>query len=182
MRIAVAGAGAGGRSIAQNLLGLGHSVLLIESRRSAYRPERVPDADWMWADACELTRLEAAGIEGCDVVIATTGDDKVNLVFSLLCKMEFGVPRTVDWDVPHDINPHSRPQIIGRLEDMGAFYREVADQLGQPLPSGFDVRAANRQTYAGDRSAWLTAEARDRIATIYAADFDWLGYDHGGEA
>ena len=95
MRIAVAGAGAGGRSIAQNLLGLGHSVLLIESRRSAYRPERVPDADWMWADACELTRLEAAGIEGCDVVIATTGDDKVNLVFSLLCKMEFGVPRVI---------------------------------------------------------------------------------------
>ena len=81
-----------------------------------------------------------------------------------------------------DINPHSRPQIIGRLEDMGAFYREVADQLGQPLPSGFDLRAANRQTYAGDRSAWLTAEARDRIATIYAADFDWLGYDPEGEA
>lgn len=93
-----------------------------------------------------------------------------------------------------DINPHwrpqidnvvptiFRPQIIGRLEDMGAFYREVADQLGQPLPSGFDLRAANRQTYAGDRSAWLTAEARDRIATIYAADFDWLGYDPEGEA
>lgn len=93
-----------------------------------------------------------------------------------------------------DINPHwrpqidnvvptiFRPQIIGRLEDMGAFYREVADQLGQPLPSGFDVRAANRQTYAGDRSAWLTPEARDRIATIYAADFNWLGYDPGGEA
>ena len=60
--------------------------------------------------------------------------------------------------------------------------REVADQLGQPLPSGFDLRAANRQTYAGDRSAWLTAEARDRIATIYAADFDLLGYDPRGEA
>ena len=99
-----------------------------------------------------------------------------------LFQLEFGVPLTVDWDVPHDINPHSRPQIIGRLEDMGTFCQEVADQLGQPLPSGFDVRAANRQTYGGDRSAWLTPEARDRIATIYAADFDWLGYDPGGEA
>jgi K+ transport systems, NAD-binding component len=47
------------------------------------------------ADACELVSLEEAGIETCDVVIAATGDDKVNLVVSLLSKSEFGVTRVV---------------------------------------------------------------------------------------
>ena len=36
----------------------------------------------------------------CDVVVAATGDDKVNLVVSLLAKTEFGVPRTVPVNNP----------------------------------------------------------------------------------
>ena len=47
------------------------------------------------ADACELSSLAEASLEQCDVVVAATGDDKVNLVFSLLAKTEYGVPRTV---------------------------------------------------------------------------------------
>src|SRR3712207_7016596 len=39
--------------------------------------------------------LHEAGLAECDVVVAATGDDKVNLVVSLLAKTEFGVPRTV---------------------------------------------------------------------------------------
>ena len=45
----------------------------------------------MHADACELASLEEAGLATCDVVIAATGDDKVNLVVSLLAKTEFAV-------------------------------------------------------------------------------------------
>ncbi len=45
----------------------------------------------MLADACELTSLEEADLAGCDVVVAATGDDKVNLVVSLLAKTEFAV-------------------------------------------------------------------------------------------
>src|SRR3712207_6949040 len=59
------------------------------------RPDRVPAADWVLADACELTSLEEANVAGCDVVVAATGDDKVNLVVSLLAKTEFAVPRVV---------------------------------------------------------------------------------------
>jgi trk system potassium uptake protein TrkA len=47
------------------------------------------------ADACELSALSEAQLETCDVVIASTGDDKANLVISLLAKTEFSVPRTV---------------------------------------------------------------------------------------
>ncbi|WP_433348517.1 potassium channel family protein [Micromonospora sp. CA-111912] len=95
MRIAIAGAGNVGRSIAQELIDNGHQVMLIERQPRMLRPDRVPDADWVLADACELASLEEANIAGCDVVVAATGDDKVNLVVSLLAKTEFAVPRVV---------------------------------------------------------------------------------------
>src|SRR5690554_949016 len=79
MRVGIAGAGAIGRSVALELLAYGHKVLLIEQNVRHYEPHTVPDADWLLADACELTSLEEAELQLCDVVIAATGDDKVNL-------------------------------------------------------------------------------------------------------
>ena len=55
----------------------------------------MPEAEWLLADACELSSLEEASLQRCDVVIASTGDDKANLVIALLAKTEFAVPRTV---------------------------------------------------------------------------------------
>ena len=95
MRVAIAGAGAVGRSIARELIANGHQVLLIDKEPRSIKPERVPDAEWLLADSCELSSLEEARLEQCDVVIAATGDDKANLVTALLAKTEFGVPRTV---------------------------------------------------------------------------------------
>ncbi len=97
MRVAIAGAGAVGRSIALELVESKHEhqVMLIERELSQIEPESVEQAEWVHADACELASLEAAGIESCDVVIAATGDDKVNLVVSLLAKTEFAVRRVV---------------------------------------------------------------------------------------
>jgi trk system potassium uptake protein TrkA len=95
MRVAIAGAGAVGRSVALELVDNGHEVLLIDKASESIRADLVPDAQWLLADACELSSLEEAGLESCDVVIASTGDDKANLVISLLAKTEFSVPRTV---------------------------------------------------------------------------------------
>ncbi len=95
MRIGIAGAGAVGRSVARELLDNGHKILLIERDPRHYEPVTVPDADWLLADACELASLEESGLQTCDVVIAATGDDKVNLAAALLAKTEFGVPRVV---------------------------------------------------------------------------------------
>jgi trk system potassium uptake protein len=95
MRVAIAGAGNVGRSIAAELLGNGHEVLLIEREPRALKVETVPGAEWLLADACELDTLIEARIQTCDVVVAATGDDKVNLVVSLLAKTEFGVDRVV---------------------------------------------------------------------------------------
>ncbi len=95
LRVAIAGAGAVGRSVAQELIDHGHSVLLIDKSPTAIRSDRVPNAQWLLADACEMATLEEAQLDTCDVVIAATGDDKANLVASLLAKTEFTVPRTV---------------------------------------------------------------------------------------
>jgi trk system potassium uptake protein TrkA len=95
MRVVIAGAGAVGRSVAGELLENGHEVLLIDKSPSAVSVERVPRAEWLLADACEIATLDEAALERCQVVIAATGDDKVNLVVSLLAKTEFGVNRVV---------------------------------------------------------------------------------------
>jgi trk system potassium uptake protein len=95
MRVAIAGAGAVGRSIASELLDNGHEVLLIDNDPKAIAIESVPRAEWLLADACEISSLDDAALYRCNVVIAATGDDKVNLVLALLAKTEYGVPRVV---------------------------------------------------------------------------------------
>lgn len=95
MRVSIVGAGNVGRSIARELIANGHEVLLIEKDPHAIRSDTVPEAEWLLADACEMDSLAEADLETCDVAIAATGDDKANLVHTLLAKTEFGVPRTV---------------------------------------------------------------------------------------
>lgn len=95
MRVVIAGAGSVGRSIARELLSHDHEVMLVDKQPAAMRVAQVADADWLLADACELSSLAEARVDECDVIVAATGDDKVNLVVSLLAKTEFGVPRTV---------------------------------------------------------------------------------------
>ncbi len=95
MRVAIAGAGAVGRSIARELIEHGHHVLLIDKEPDKVDPKRIPGADWLLGDACEVENLENAKLEEYDVVVGATGDDKVNLVVSLLAKTEFSVRRVV---------------------------------------------------------------------------------------
>lgn len=95
MRVAIVGAGNVGRSIATELLEHGHHVLLIDKDPKALKMESVPKAEWLLADACEITSLDKAKLDNAHVLVAASGDDKVNLVCSLLAKTEYGVPRVV---------------------------------------------------------------------------------------
>ncbi len=95
MRVVIVGAGSVGRSIARELVQHGHTVLLIDKDADEERVTTAPEASWLAGDACEISTLQEAELETCDVVVAASGDDKVNLVVSLLSKTEFGVPRTV---------------------------------------------------------------------------------------
>lgn len=95
MKILIAGAGSVGRSIARELISHGHDVTLVDRSPEAMRIASVPDADWLLSDACDVDALAQAGAGDADVVVSATGDDKANLVVSLLSKTEYGVPRTV---------------------------------------------------------------------------------------
>ena len=95
MRIAIAGAGSVGRSIARELISNGHEVMLIDNEQRKITPERIPEATWVLGDAAEVSNLEHANLSDRDVVVSATGDDKVNLVVSLLAKTEFSVGRVV---------------------------------------------------------------------------------------
>jgi trk system potassium uptake protein TrkA len=155
--VIIAGAGSVGRSIARELLAHDHEVTLIDRQATAMRVAQVPEAEWLLADACELPTLRQVHTEQCDVMVAATGDDKANLVVSLLAKTEFGVPRTVArinnpknewmfdeaWGVDVAV---STPRImtamveeavaIGDLVRIFTFNQSRADILELTLPTG----------------------------------------------
>lgn len=146
MRVAIAGAGNVGRSIAAELLGNGHQVLLIEREPRSLKVDTVPTAEWLLADACEIDTLVTAGIQDCDVVVAATGDDKVNLVVSLLAKTEFGVDRVVarvnhpknewlfneNWGVDLSVStPHLITALVEEAVTVGRLVRILQFEGGQ---------------------------------------------------
>ncbi len=93
------GAGKVGTFIAEDLVGNGHEVVVVE--RDHHQVERrgvapgLGSISWIVADACEISELARAEPERADVLLAVTGDDEDNLVASLLAKQEFGVPRVI---------------------------------------------------------------------------------------
>jgi trk system potassium uptake protein TrkA len=96
MKVAIAGAGNVGVSIASDLRDAGHEVLVIEQDADLVAKLRPTlDVTWFEGDACEVSTLHNAGMANADVVVAATGDDEDNLVVSLLAKQEFAVPRVV---------------------------------------------------------------------------------------
>ena len=95
MRVVIVGAGAVGASIARELLSHQHEVVIFDEKPEVIGRSDLRGAHWIIGDACELSTLREGGLEETDVVVAATGDDKANLVVSLLARSEFGVPRTV---------------------------------------------------------------------------------------
>lgn len=95
MKVVVVGAGSVGRSIAAELLSSDHEVTLVDDRAESIKVSLVPDADWVLADACSPAALEELGARECDALVAVTGDDKVNLVVSLIAKTVFAVPKVI---------------------------------------------------------------------------------------
>jgi trk system potassium uptake protein len=97
MKIAIAGAGAVGTFMAEDLVSNGHDVTLLE--RDPATAKRVqallPQVLVRVVDACEISSLAGIQLDKIDVMVAATGDDEDNLVVSLIAKQEFAVPRVV---------------------------------------------------------------------------------------
>ncbi|GGH56789.1 potassium channel family protein [Rothia aerolata] len=95
MKVLIIGAGSVGSSIARELISHSHHVTVVDEKPEVIGRTDLKSAHWIIGDSCELSVLRRARPEVCDVIVAATGDDKTNLVVSLLARSEFGVPRTV---------------------------------------------------------------------------------------
>jgi trk system potassium uptake protein TrkA len=97
VKVAIAGGGVVGTSIATDLVQNGHDVLIVESNPAVVAKQDQHDArvQWFAGDACEVSTLQDSGWGDAEVVVAATGDDEDNLVVSLLSKQEFAVPRVI---------------------------------------------------------------------------------------
>src|SRR5260370_21200098 len=93
MKVAIAGAGKVRPSIAADLVQHGHEVIIMEHNSAVIRRASGKVAcTWIHADACEPFELQGIGLDTCDVMVATTGDDEDNLLVSLLAKQEYAIP------------------------------------------------------------------------------------------
>ena len=197
MRVAIAGAGAVGLYIANDLRESGHDVLLIEQQPAVReRADTSDGVEWHIADACEVASLREAGLDRCDVVIAATGDDEDNLVVSLLAKTEFAVPRVIarvnhpknewlfneNWGVDLSVStPHLITALVEEAVSVGRLVRILQFEGGQArlveVTLAEDSPAVDRAISEIDlpRSATFVAVVREehvvmpRGDTVFAA-------------
>jgi len=94
-RYVIMGAGTVGFYLAQTLSRQGHELVLIESdsERAAEVEDEI-DATVVHGSGSHIAVLEEAGVAACDLFMAVSSHDEVNLAASLLAK-HLGAPRTV---------------------------------------------------------------------------------------
>lgn len=191
MKLIIAGAGSVGRSIAKELIQSGHSITIIDHEKNAMKVSSVPEANWLLGDACEIDTLENADAGEADVVVAATGDDKANLVISLLSKTEFGVERVIarvnnpknewlfddSWGVdvavstPRVMAPYVEDAVTnGRLVTVMRFHRSGASLMQTTLPQNAPLVGMTVSDVVLPPSIVLNAIVRDGVP--FTADPD----------
>jgi trk system potassium uptake protein TrkA len=183
MRVVIAGAGSVGRSIARELLNHGHRVTLIDKEPGAMRVSSVTEAEWLLADACEISALDQARLDDCEVVVAATGDDKANLVVSLLAKTEYAVPRTVarvnnpknEWmfDDAWGVDvPVSTPRIMTSLVEEAVTVGDLVRifTFHQSGASMYEITLAREAAVVGQRVSSIAWPSHSVLAAIIRGD------------
>jgi trk system potassium uptake protein TrkA len=179
MKVTIAGAGNVGCYIASDLHDAGHDVLLLDKSPSLVERLRPTlDVTWFVGDACEVSTLHQAGIDGSEVMVAATGDDEDNLVVSLLAKQEFAIPRVVarvnhpknqwlfneNWGVDVSVStPHLLSALVEEAVSVGSLVRLLQFEGGQARL--VEVTLADDSPAAGRSIAEL---AVPRDATVVA--------------
>jgi len=179
MKVTIAGAGNVGCYIASDLHDAGHDVLLLDKSPSLVERLRPTlDVNWFVGDACEVSTLHEAGIDGSEVMVAATGDDEDNLVVSLLAKQEFAIPRVVarvnhpknqwlfneNWGVDVSVStPHLLSALVEEAVSVGSLVRLLQFEGGQARL--VEVTLADDSPAAGRSIAEL---AVPRDATVVA--------------
>ncbi|MCD4748603.1 MAG: Trk system potassium transporter TrkA [Thermoanaerobaculales bacterium] len=116
MKAIIVGGGLVGSSLAAKLAGDDHDVVLVEKDRELIRElnERL-DVQTIVGNGTTVPVLKKAGIEACDLLLATTDSDEANMVVALVGSALFKVPR-----------------VVARLRDSGheESFRSIAAEIG----------------------------------------------------
>lgn len=96
MRSIIVGCGRVGATLAEALEALGHDVVIIDIRTSAF--DRLPSTfrgSALRGDGTDEDVLRRAGVEGADFFIALTEGDNRNVMAAQIAARVFGIPRVV---------------------------------------------------------------------------------------
>jgi trk system potassium uptake protein TrkA len=186
VKVVIAGGGNVGTFIADELQKAGHEVTIIE-----LEADRVAKAQatgepagvrWVLADCCEVDNLRKVPLDDVDVLAAVTGDDKDNLVVSLLAKQEFAVPRVIarvnnpknhwmfneNWGVDVAVStPHLLTALVEEAVSVGTLVRLLSFERGRAslieVTLAGDAKAANQDIVSLDfpRDSTIVAVLRE---------------------
>jgi trk system potassium uptake protein TrkA len=131
VRAIVVGGGLVGSSLAAKLASDGHDVTLVEHDRSLLRElDEHLDVQTIAGNGATVPVLRRAGIDQCELLLATTNSDEANMVVALVGAALFKVPR-----------------VVARLRDPGhedSFRTIAADLGGERLAINPDLAAVQR--------------------------------------
>ena len=158
MKIAIAGCGKVGAALIEQLTKENHDVTIIDrdESRMAYVTDS-QDVMTYVGDARSVSVLKRAGVEDCDLVLAMTDDDEVNLVICLVAN-KIGVTRTI----ARVRNPVFRDTMP-----------VIEDELGLSMVVNPDLEAAAREAQLLDHFRQTDDTGRKKIVD-YSADMQLL--------
>ncbi len=111
MRVLIIGSGQVGREVAARLEDRGENVVVIENDEAAIEQARSEGLTVHIGDGTNVDVLHTAGIENAKTVIATTGDDEVNLFV--------GQQATTNFDVEQVVCRANDPSNLEAFKDLG---------------------------------------------------------------
>ncbi|MCU0305768.1 MAG: Trk system potassium transporter TrkA [Thermoanaerobaculales bacterium] len=155
MRVIVVGGGLVGSTLAARLASDGHDVVLVEQSRDlvAELNERI-DVQVICGNGATVPVLEEAGITACDMLLATTDSDEVNMVVALVGSQIYRVPKVIA-RLRHPGHEVGFRQIAGADVERVAINPELAAvekiMSLMPVPGAVDVVSffADRLLIAG---------------------------------
>lgn len=192
MKVAIAGGGVVGQSVAQDLVKNGHEVLIVEQDPALVaRQNDEAGIRWYAGDACEVSTLQRSGWGDAEVVVAATGDDEDNLVVSLLSKQEFAVPRVIarvnhpknrwmfneTWGIDVSVStPHLMTALVEEAVSVGTLVRLLHFAEGKAglvevtLAEGSPALERQLSELGMPRDASIVAVVRERRVVVPRGD------------
>lgn len=96
MKIVIVGCGRVGSTLAENLDGAGHEVIIFDVRTSAF--DRLPETfkgSAVRGDGTDEEVLRRAGADGADIFLALTEGDNRNIMAAQVAEESLGVPKVI---------------------------------------------------------------------------------------